>query len=309
MTFHVIVGAGAPAIATARLLAERDEQVRLVSRSGNGPRHPRIEVIPLDARDTDALVELVTGATALFNCAVSAYQTWPETLPPLFRSMLVAAERTEARYVMLGNLYGYGPHQGVLTEDHPLAAAGPKGKVRAQMWLEAERAFREGRVSVSEVRAAQFLGIGAVSVFTLTVQPQVLAGRLAVVPQSLDLPHAYTAITDVARTLVAVADDDRSWGHAWHAPVISSTVRALAVQLAELAGAPAPRLEEITEREESVLSLASPLWGELHETRHMSHGPFEVSSARVETTFGLKPAPLDQVLREAIGGPQRAGEI
>ena len=64
-------------------------------------------------------------------------------------------------------------------------------------------------------------------------------------------------------------------------------------------------MAEITEREESVLALASPLWGELHETRHMSHGAFEVSSARVETTFGLKPTPLDQVFREAIGDPQQ----
>jgi nucleoside-diphosphate-sugar epimerase len=306
MALHVIVGAGATAAATARLLAERDEPVRLVSRSGTGPRHPLIETIRLDARDTDALAESAKGATTLFNCAAPAYHTWPEALPPLFRSILTAAERTEAGYVMLGNLYGYGPHEGVLTEEYPLAATGPKGKVRAQMWLEAERAFRQDRVRVCEVRAAQFLGPAAYSVFTLTVQPQVLAGRLVVVPQSPDAPHAFAAIEDVARTLVTVAHDERSWGQAWHAPVIESSVRALAGRLADLAGAPTPRLHELTEREEGVLALTSPLWGELYETRYMSHRPFHVSSARVAETFGLRPTPVDEVLRKVVGDVQVA---
>jgi len=300
MAFHVIVGAGAAAVATARLLAGRDESVRLVSRAGGGPRHPLIEPVSLDARDTEALVELAKGATALFNCAAPAYHTWPEAVPPLFRSLLAAAERSGAHYVMLGNLYGYGPSGGVVTEDHPLTASGPKGRVRAQMWLEAERAFQDGRVRVCEVRAGQFIGQGAVSIFALTVQPQVLAGRLAMVPASLDTPHVFTAIQDAARTRAAVAGDDRSWGRAWHAPMIRSSMRELAARLAELADAGDPRLEEITEREESLLALTSPLWGELAETRHLSHQPFLVSSARVEETFGLKPTPLDQILSQVV---------
>jgi hypothetical protein len=60
----------------------------------------------------------------------------------------------------------------------------------------------EGRIRATEVRAGQFLGSGAVSLFTLVVQPNVLAGRPALLPADLDSPPAYSAIDDVVRTLV-----------------------------------------------------------------------------------------------------------
>src|SRR5215472_14245902 len=49
MAKHVIVGAGAVGSAAALLLAERGEQVRLVTRHGSGPRHAGIELIAADA--------------------------------------------------------------------------------------------------------------------------------------------------------------------------------------------------------------------------------------------------------------------
>jgi 2-polyprenyl-6-methoxyphenol hydroxylase-like FAD-dependent oxidoreductase len=41
MALHVIVGAGPVGGATASLLAERGERVRIVSRHGAGPEHRR----------------------------------------------------------------------------------------------------------------------------------------------------------------------------------------------------------------------------------------------------------------------------
>ncbi|GAA3437558.1 NAD-dependent epimerase/dehydratase family protein [Kutzneria kofuensis] len=305
MPVHVILGRGATAQATARLLAEAGDQVRVVSRSGGGPAHPLVERIALDANDADRLTELTTGAATLVNCAMPAYHTWPQTVPPLFRAVLSVAERTGAGYVMLGNLYGYGPVDGPVTEDHPLAATGPKGEVRARMWREAKAAHDAGRVRVTEVRAGQFIGPGAFSTFTAMVQPRVLAGRLAVVPAALDAPHSYTSVDDAARALVAVARDQRSLGQAWHAPVIVRSVRQLATRLAELAGAPAPRLAEMTDRELTLLGATAPVWDELWETHYMSHRPFVVDSTRIETTFGLTATPLDDVLDAVL---RQAGE-
>ncbi|GAA3310741.1 hypothetical protein [Nonomuraea dietziae] len=65
------------------------------------------------------------------------------------------------------------------------------------MW---EEAVSSG-ARVTEVRAAQFYGKGVVSEFGLLVQPQVLSGALALVPRRLDVPHSFSAIGDVARTL------------------------------------------------------------------------------------------------------------
>lgn len=306
---HVIIGRGATATAAALLLAESGDQVRMVSRTGAGPSHSLITRIALDAGDATALTDIAEGATTIINAAMPAYHTWPQTVPPLFGAILSTAERTGATYVMLGNLYGYGPVDGPLTEDLPLAATGPKGEVRARMWLEAKAAHDAGRVRVTEVRAGQFIGPDAFSIFNAMVAPKVLAGRLAVVPAALDTPHSFTPIGDAARALVTAARDERALGQAWHAPVVISSVRAMATRLAELAGAPAPQLAEMTDRELTLLGSTAPLWDELWETHYMSHRPFIVDASRIESTFGLKATPLDEVLAATLyrsGIPPRA---
>ncbi|MFI9509468.1 NAD-dependent epimerase [Nocardia sp. NPDC052566] len=301
MKKQLIVGRGATASATALLLAESGDRVRIVSRGGGGPQHPNIEPVAADALDTAALTELARGAATVFNMAMPAYHTWPQTVPPLFRAIRSAAEQVGADYVMLGNLYGYGPVDGVVTEDAPLAATGPKSAVRAQMWEEAKVAHDAGRLRVTEVRAGQFLGAGAVSPFSIIVQPRVIAGQLAVVPQELDLPHPFTAIADAAAAAVAVARDDRSWGRAWHAPITTTTVRDVATRLAVLSDAPAPRLEVMTDRELAVLGHTDPFWGELFETYYLSHRPYVADDSALRNTFGVAATEVDDVLKGVIG--------
>jgi hypothetical protein len=67
---------------------------------------------------------------------------------------VATAEATGAGYVMLGNLYGYGPVDAPMTEDLPMAPNTVKGRIRAQVWQEAIAAHRAGRVRVTEVRAS-----------------------------------------------------------------------------------------------------------------------------------------------------------
>lgn len=302
MSVHVIIGRGATAHDAALLLAESGDEVRMVSRTGGGPELPRVTRIALDAGDATALTEVAAGASTIINCAMPAYHTWPQTIPPLFGAILSTAERSGSTYVMLGNLYGYGPVGEPLTEDHPLSATGPKGEVRARMWLEAKAAHDAGRVRVTEVRAGQFIGPDAFSIFNAMVVPKVLAGLLAVVPAALDTPHSYTSVGDAARALCTVAHDERSLGQAWHAPVVVSSVAAMATRLAELADAPSPRLEEMTDRELTLLGATAPVWDELWETHYMSHCPFVVDSSRIESAFGLTATPLDEVLTATLRG-------
>ncbi|MET7338857.1 NAD-dependent epimerase [Nonomuraea sp. NPDC005650] len=296
MKFHVIVGRGATASKTALLLAEDGERVRMISRTGGGPDHPLVERVAADAADTDRLTELAEGADTLFTTAVPPYHAWPEQLPILSASLLTAVRRSGAAYVMLGNLYAYGPVDGPITPDLPLAATGPKGRARARAW---EEAAASG-VKVTEVRAAQFYGPGAFSVFSFTVQRPVLEGRLALVPQELDVPHSYSAIDDTARTLVAASRDEQAYGRAWHAPTSTLSVRELAGRLAELAGAPEPRLEEMTERDLTLLSFTDPLWGEMHEVLIKPGHPFAVDFAETEKILGVRATPVDDVLRRLI---------
>src|SRR2546429_8958489 len=125
MTPHVIVGAGPVGRTTARQLAERGEEVRLITRSGSGPEHPAIERVAADATDADRLTELTTGAAVLYNCANPQYHRWLTDWPPLASALLTAAERTGAVYALVNNLYGHGPVTGPITAATPLAAPPP----------------------------------------------------------------------------------------------------------------------------------------------------------------------------------------
>jgi nucleoside-diphosphate-sugar epimerase len=122
------------------------------------------------------------------------------------------------------------------------------------------------------------------------------ASLAAALAAAVDVPHSYTAVADAAAALVRAARDERSWGRAWHAPVIVRSVREVATRLAELRGVPEPRLAVLTDRERSLLGFTDPIWNEFWETDYMSHRPFVVDASRIEATFGLTASPLDEAL-------------
>jgi nucleoside-diphosphate-sugar epimerase len=298
MADHVIVGAGSPGAATARLLAEAGDDVRLVTRSGNGPEHPRIARIALDASDADGLAAVVDGAATLFNCAMPAYNRWPTDWPPLADAMLSAAERTGVRYVMLGNAYGYPPVDGPVAEDQPFAPVSIKGEVRAKMWHDALEAHRAGRVRVADVRPGDFIGPNAYSIFTILVVPAVLAGQPAAVPADLDAPHTFSYTLDVARALVAVAGDETAFGQAWNVPSNPPvSVRELTKRFAAAAGVPAPELLRMTPHDFHAAAKADPIVGELPELGYLWQRPFALDSTKAQQAFGIEPTPLDEALR------------
>jgi nucleoside-diphosphate-sugar epimerase len=280
----------------ARLLADRGERVKLISRRGSGPDHRTIERVAADATDARRLSDLVTGASALYNCANPQYHRWLTDWPPLALALLTAAERSGAVLAVTSNLYGYGPVNGPITDLTPLAATHPKLRLRADMWREALARHQSGRLRVTEVRSSDY--IEANSIFSLILAKPIRAGKTVLVPSPLDVPHSWTAISDAARTLVTVASDQRAWGKAWLVPTSPPlTVRALATRFASAVGAPAPKLWEIPYPVLWAAGLFVPLVGELRTTRYQFVSPFTLDASLTERTFGLAPTDLDVALR------------
>jgi len=297
MTFHVVVGAGPTGTATATLLAETGDDVRVVTRRGTGPTHPRIELVAADA--TTRLTELAGGAASVINCAMPPYDRWPEETPALSAALLTAAERTGATYVNLSNTYGYGPVDGPQTDDLPMRPTTIKGRVRARMYLDGLAAHEAGLLRFAEVRPGDYLGVGAQAMFNLMIGPQTLAGQEVVFPADLDVAHSWTYTGDVARTLVAVARDDRSWGRAWHTPQTSDvSIREMTARFAAIAGVPTPSIREMTPLELHTVVRADPMMAESAEVQYLYQRESIMDWSRTAATFDLKPTPLDDVLRE-----------
>jgi nucleoside-diphosphate-sugar epimerase len=303
MSLHVIVGAGPVGAATARLLAARGEEVRLLSRRGGGPALEGVRLVAADATDAAVLARHAEGAVALYSCAGPAYHRWPAEWPPLGAALLHAAEVTGAVLATTGNLYAYGAVDGPLTEQLPLRPNSVKGEVRAKLWADALAAHEAGRIRTTEVRGSDYLGAGTLSVFTALVLPKVLAGKRASAPADLAAPHSWTYVGDVARTLVAAAADERAWGRAWHVPTAPAvSVRDLAARAAELAGAPAARVTTMPGFALRLAGLVNPMAREMTEMQYQLRRPFVLDSSAATAAFGIEPAPTDEALRETING-------
>ncbi|WP_433563570.1 NAD-dependent epimerase/dehydratase family protein [Nocardia sp. CA-151230] len=303
MSLHVVIGAGPVGTATARLLAARGDHVRIVTRSGSGPDHPNIERIAADAADPAALLTHCADATTLYQCAQPSYHRWPQDFPPLHRAVLTAAELSGAALITVGNLYGYGEFDGPVTESHPLRPNSMKGRVRADMWSEQLAAHRAGRIRTAEVRGSDYLGPNATSAFSVLVLPAVLAGKRALVPADPDAPHSWTATEDVARLLIAVADDETAWGRAWHVPTPPPlSVRALADLTASVAGAPPARVGRMPAGLLWAIGLFVPDAREMRELRYQFDRPFVLDSSDATACFALDPTPLEVTLRATIDG-------
>ncbi|MEO3743816.1 NAD-dependent epimerase/dehydratase family protein [Plantactinospora sp. B5E13] len=309
MDLQVIVGAGPVGRATARLLADRGDRVRIISRRGGGPDHPGIERVAADAGDPNRLVEVTAGAAVVYNCVNPAYHRWATDWPPIAASLLTAAERHGAVLATVSNLYGYGPVDAPMTEQTPIRPAGVKGQVRARMWQDAQAAHQAGRIRTTEVRGSDYLGADAQTIFTRLVVPKVLAGRQALVPADLDAPHSWTYVGDVARTLVAVATDERAWGRAWHVPSQPpESIRGLADRLVELAGVRPARLATMPAPVLWLGGLFDPTVRELRETAYQFRRPFVLDSSAATAAFGIEPTPLATALRETAGLPPVTGD-
>ncbi len=300
---HVVVGAGAVGTAVAGLLAEAGHAVRVVTRSGSGPRRPEVERVAADAADAGRLAELTAGATAVYNCVNPPYHRWATDWPPVATALLAAAEASGAVLATVSNLYVYGPVDAPMTEQTPMAATGTKGRVRRQMWLDALAAHRTGRVRVTEVRGSDYLGAHAQSHLGDAMVRRMLAGKPVYVVGEPDVPHTWTATRDVARTVVRAAADERAWGRAWHVPSHDpGSLREITADLCRLAG-----VDVVDVRRMPALVRVGgrpfvPFLRELSEVMHQHERPWVMDSTAARTTLGLGPTPWEEILREVLDG-------
>ncbi|MBM3689912.1 MAG: NAD-dependent epimerase/dehydratase family protein [Actinobacteria bacterium] len=308
MSTHLVVGAGPVGSEVARLLADDGQDVVVVTRHGSGPDLPGVRLVATDAASVDALLLAAPEASAIYNCANPAYHRWAQDWPPLAAAMLSYAERTGAMLAICSNLYGYGPVSGPMSEALPFAATGTKGRVRAQMWLDAKAAHDAGRIRATEVRGSDYICANDNSLIgSSRVVPRILGGKSVSLIGSVNAEHTWTAPADAARLLVTVAGAERGWGRAWHVPSNAPrTQRQVVDDLADTAGVPHVPVKSLPGAMVKLLGLFSPAIRELSETAYQRDRPFVVDDSAARVTFGLEPTPWGEILDQIIEHYRRA---
>lgn len=299
---HVIVGAGPVGSSLARILADDGEPVIVVTRSGSGPGSDGVRSVAADASDPEALSRIASGAAAIYNCAnPGSYTRWERLWPPLASALLAAAESTGAVLVTMSNLYGYGPVPVPMTAQMPLNPTDHKGALRTRMWEDARSAHEAGRIRATEARASDYIGptLPVASGLLARYAHSTLAGKPASVFADPDVPHAWTAIDDVARTLAALGRDDRAWGRPWLVPSNPPvSVREALRQLSTAVGAPEPRLRVVPRWLLKTGGLVVPLLREVDGMLYQFDAPFEVDATDTEATFSIEPSGWERLVAQ-----------
>ena len=302
---HVVIGAGPVGRHVAALLAERGERVTVATRSGRDTGLEAVGHVALDASDADALTRATEGAAVLYNCANPGnYTQWEQTWPPLAASLLTAAERTGAVYAITGNLYPYGPVDGPMRPDLPDAATDHKGVLRARLWADALAAHDAGRLRAVEVRASDYVGPGIGENGHITrVLPAALQGKAVSMIGRTDLPHTFTDVLDVARMLVAAAEDPSAHGRTWMVP--SNAPRSQQQALTEVlaaAGKPPVTVRRLPAGMLRAMGLVSPMMREIAQMSYQWTAPYVVDDTETRAYFGIEPTPWDEVCRRTAAG-------
>lgn len=294
---RVVVGAGPIGSAVARQLATEGQQVRVLTRSGSGPDDDLVERRVVDASDKDQLVAATKDASVIYNCVNPPYHQWSSDWPPIAANLLLAAERSGAVLVTTNNLYGYGPVEGAMTEETPLAGSYPKAQVRNKMWLDALEAHNAGRIRTADVRSSDYVGPGAQSHLGERAVPKLLAGKKISVLGDPDQPHTWTYTEDVARMLIVAGSDSRAWGKAWHTPSNAPrSQRQALTEMAAMAGVSEPKVGSIPSVMLKLIGRFNPIVRELGDVKYQFDAPFVMDSSAATATFGFEATPWDEVL-------------
>lgn len=297
---HLVIGAGPVGRHVAQLLAARGSEVVVATRSGTDTGLDGVTHLGLDASDAAALSAAADGASVIYNCAnPTDYTTWDEVWPPLAAALLTAAERSGAVLAITGNLYPYGPVDGPMSEDLPDTATDHKGMLRARMWADAKALHEAGRIRAVEVRGSDYVGAGVGENGHVSRQvPGLLAGKRAWVIGRKDQPHAFTDVLDVARLLVAAAEDESAHGRTWHVPSNSPRTQEQALtDVMAAAGRPAPKVSAVPGPALAALGVVVPMIRELRQLSYQWTRPYVLDDSAARAHFAMEPTPWDEVCR------------
>jgi nucleoside-diphosphate-sugar epimerase len=301
---HVILGTGAIGRAIADELVSRGESVRMVNRSGKMDEVPAgVEVVASDLYDPANVREVTGNARVVYQSAQPHYDEWPQKFPPLQKSIIEGLTGSDAKLVMVENLYMYGEMNGKpLSEDMPYNAHTRKGKVRGEISRAAFEAHKAGLVRVTAGRGGNFFGPwGLDSTMGARAFYPLLGGKPAQLIGRTDLPHTHTYIKDFGKALVTLGERDEADGQAWHVPNDQPTMTQgeLIRLFAEEAGVD-PKMNGMGKVMMSIGGLFIPEAKESLEMMYEFEKPFVIDSNKFEKNFGMKATPIRDAVRETV---------
>ena len=195
------------------------------------------------------------------------------------------------------SLYSYVRTDEPMTEADPRDRADGKGAVRRDL-LAARAAAPAPTVTVV---ASDFIGPHVTSGGHMGERAfrAVHSGRRLRVLGSLDQPHSWTYVPDLAAAMIIAADRADLHGRVLHAPTNPPlTQREVVTAIAAETGHAVPRWGSSRAGRPRLVGLVHTETRELAQMDYQFTRPFVMDSRRSEELLGLQPTPMPTVVRE-----------
>ncbi len=304
MALSTILGAGGVvANQLARLLVERKENVRLVSRSGYAV--PGAVSTKADVASLDQTVEAVKGSSVVFLCIGLKYdvRVWAEFWPRIMSNTIEACKRSGSRLVFLDNVYSYGKVDGPMTESTRYNPASRKGEIRAAIATRLMDEVKAGNIHALIARAADFYGPFAdkVGVPNMLVFKRLAEGKEPNILVNDSAKHSYTFTLDIAGALSALAKSNEAYDQVWHLPTAPNppTGREFIALAAKAFGAE-PRYMVLSKWMLKAAGILDRTIFEIGEMLYQNESDYLFDSTKFSNAFGTQATSYDNGIGQTV---------
>jgi nucleoside-diphosphate-sugar epimerase len=281
--------------------------VRALTRR-NTPLLEGCEQILGDAMDADAVLAAARGAEVIVHAVnPPGYRNWADLVLPMIDNSIAAAQATDARIVLPGTVYNYGPDAfPAIDEDAPQRPRTRKGAIRVALEERLRAAAEQGPAKVLIVRAGDYFGPAAANNWfgQAMVTPGARPRRIRT-PGKRGIGHQWAYLPDVAETMAQLLDQPalpafarfHMDGH-WDADG-----RQMAETIARVLGDPAVPIRPLPWWQLRLAALAMTTPRELMEMRYLWQQPIRLRNARLVATLGAEPrTPLVEAIAATLTG-------
>lgn len=250
-------------------------------------------------RGRDDIDAAARGADVIVMGWNPPYTQWAAELPGLHARVRRAALAADATVILPGNVYVFGPGQGMpWDESTPHRATNPLGRLRIDM----EAAYRAEGVRTILLRAGDFLDTQPSGNWFDKVLVRELPRGVLRYPGTPDIPHAWAWLPDMARAAVALAERRGTLRRFEDVPFPGLTMSGneMARALARLRGH-AVRVKPLAWWQLKLARPVMPMAGPLMEMRYLWDTPHRLSGRKFDALLpGFRHTPAPEALRGAI---------
>lgn len=284
-------------------LKKYTDKIRLAGRNpkkiNNGD-----ELVICDLTVAENVENAVKGCEVAYLIVGIPYKlkVWQEQWPLIMKNTISACKKHSTRLVFFDNMYMYHPGKlNLMTEETEIQPLSKKGKVREQIAQMLMTEVKSGELKALIARAADFYGPGiSNSVFNEVVVKNLKAGKKANWFCSLNYLHNFTYTPDAAKATAILGNTPEAFGEVWHVPTASPLTGNEWIEKVAAELGVKPKTMVASKFIVKTMGLFNPIMKEFVEMQYQWDRDYNFNSSKFETTFNIKPTPVDEAIRQII---------